>query len=161
MTAIIEQAIQLEEKAGANYQAAAKATSDLSAAKILEFLADEEESHAKSLRAMSDSPASEGIDLIQAAKDWIRGVVEGGAAAISPDAELLAVLRRALAIEQQTESFYREQSVAAEDNAVVKLFTRLADAEKKHFLLVSSLVEYFDRPNEWVESAEFGTRDEY
>ena len=27
--------------------------------------------------------------------------------------------------------------------------------------LVSSLVEYYNRPNEWVESAEFGLRPDY
>ena len=38
---------------------------------------------------------------------------------------------------------------------------RLAQIEKGHFLFVSSLVDYYDRPTEWVESAEFGLREEY
>jgi hypothetical protein len=38
---------------------------------------------------------------------------------------------------------------------------QLTAIEKGHFLFVSSLVEYYDRPAEWVESAEFGLRDEY
>ena len=160
MTSIIEQAIQLEKKAEAAYREAAQATSDPSASKVLAFFADEEAQHAEMLRGV-DTAGVAGSNLLQSAQEWIRGAVEGGSSAISSDAGLLAVLRQALTIEQQTESFYREQSAIANDAAVGELFTRLADAEKEHFLLVGSLVEYFDRPNEWVESAEFGQRDEY
>lgn len=161
MTSIIEQAIHLETTAETSYREAAQATGDPSAAKVLGVLADEESRHAKTLRAMTDVSGLEGADLFQAAKDWIRGVVEGGASVISPDIGLLAALRRALTIEQRTESFYREHADTSTDVSVRELFTRLADIEKEHFVLVGSLVEYFDRPNEWVESAEFGQRDEY
>jgi len=161
MTSIIEQAIHLETIAEANYREAAQTTSDPSAAKILEFLADEEGQHARILRGMDDVVGLTGSDLIKAAKSWIRGVVEGSAQAISSDADLLAVLRRATTIEQMTEAFYREHAATAEDASVVSLFTTLANIEKSHFLLVGSLVEYFDRPNEWIESAEFGLRNEY
>ena len=161
MTSIIEQAIQLEKKAETTYREAAQVTSDPSAAKVLTFFADEEAQHAETLRKMENEVGVEGLNLLQSAQDWIRGVVEGSASTISPDAELLAVLRRAMTIEQQTEAFYREQLAIVDDEAVGELFTRLADAEKEHFLLVGSFVEYFDRPNEWVESAEFGQRDEY
>ena len=110
---------------------------------------------------MNDAAGLEGSDLIKTAKTWIRGVVEGGAPSISPDASLLDVLRRAMTIEQMTEAFYREHAASAEDASVVNLFTTLASIEKSHYLLVGSLVEHFDRPNEWVESAEFGLRNDY
>jgi rubrerythrin len=161
MTSIIEQAIHLETIAETNYREAAQTTSDPSAAKILEFLADEEGQHARILRGMDDVTGLKGSDLIKTAKSWIRGVVEGSAQAISSDANLLAVLRRATTIEQRTEAFYREHAATAKDSSVVSLFTTLANIEKSHFLLVGSLVEYFNRPNEWVESAEFGLRSDY
>lgn len=161
MTSLIEQAIHLETTAATTYRDAAHATSDPSAGKILDFLADEEDRHAKILRGMNDASEVEVPDLLQSALRWIRGVVEGGALAISPDTSLQAVLQRAMDIEQMTEAFYREHARSSDDVSVQELFTRLADIEKKHFLLVGSLVEYFDRPNEWIESAEFGLRDEY
>ena len=162
MTSIIEQAIHLETTAETTYREASQATSDSSAGRILGFLADEESHHANALREMNDVADLENSGLLLSeAKTWIHGVVEGGGQVISPDADLLAVLRRAMDIEQMTESFYRKHAISAEDNAVVSLFTKLADIEKKHFLLVGSLVEYFDRPNEWIESAEFGLRNEY
>ena len=161
MTSIIEQAILLEATAEANYREAAQTTSDPSAGKILVFLADEEAQHTQTLRGMKAVADLDGSDLLNKAKSWIRGVVEGGSSFISSDADLLVVLRRAMDIEQATESFYREHATTAEDDAVASLFSTLADIEKEHFLLVGSLVEHFARPNEWIESAEFGLRNNY
>jgi rubrerythrin len=161
MTSILEQAIQLEVKAESHYREAAQMTSDSNACEILEYLADEEAQHAKILRGMLDVEDLRNSHLLEKARVWVRGVVEGGLSAISFDVDLLAVLRRAMDIEQATESFYRDCAIAAEQASTVGLFTTLADIEKGHFLLIGSLVEYFDRPNEWIESAEFGLRDEY
>ena len=116
---------------------------------------------ANALRTMNAGSVQASTSLIEAAKDWIGGMIEGGVGSISTDAGLLEVLRSAMEIERATEVFYREQGAASEDNEVRVLFGRLAEIEKGHFLFVSSLVEYYDRPNEWVESAEFGLRDEY
>lgn len=161
MTPIIEQAIKLEEKAERNYRDAATATSDPGAGKILLLLADEEAQHARMLRNMGDASALEGSDLIDEARHWIKGIIEGGAASISTDANLLAVLQRALEIERSTEAFYRNHATESDDDSVRDLFLTLADIEKTHFLLVGNWIDYFNRPSEWVESAEFGRRDEY
>jgi len=161
MSSIIEQAIQLELAAEKAYRESARTCSDPSAARILALLADEEEGHAESLREMRVPHAADAPDIFQEARTWIRGVVEGAAAMISPDEGLLDVLRRSMMIEQKTESFYREHADSAEGEPLSQLFAYLADAERQHFLLVSSLVDYFNRPNEWVESPEFGLRDEY
>jgi len=161
MISIIAQAIYLETATETNYREAAQKTTDPSAGKILKLLADEESEHAKILRGMSDVANLEGSNVLEKAKTWVRGVVEGGLPTISSDVDLLDVLRRAMDIEQMTETFYREQGNETEDADIGGLFGRLADIEKAHFLFVGSLVEYFDRPNEWIESAEFGLRDEY
>jgi rubrerythrin len=161
MTSIIQQAIHLENTAETHYREAAKRTSDSSAAHILRLLADEEARHAGVLRGMNHVTHLKQSRLLDQAATWIHGVVEGGLPAISSDADLVEVLRRAMDIEQMTESFYREHAAAAEDHAIADLFEALGDIEKGHFLLVGSLVEYFSRPSEWVESAEFGLRSEY
>jgi rubrerythrin len=161
MTSIIEQAIGLEAQAEGTYRDAAKATSDPSAGKILGLLADEEARHARMLRQRDDVRELEGSDLLDEARGWIQGIVEGGASSISSDLDLLAVLRRALEMERATEAFYRKHSNDAGDPPVSKLFSTLADIEKTHFLLVGNWIEYFNRPSEWVESAEFGQRVEY
>jgi len=161
MSTVLEQALQLETAAEGNYREAARSTNDPGAASILDLLADEEAEHAKVLRGMTASGVRVDYDLLDRAKDWVRGAVEGGQTAISPDAGLLDVLRRAMDIERRTETFYREQSSAVNDEEASALFLHLAGIEREHFQLVSSLIEYFDRPNEWIEDAEFGLRKEY
>ncbi len=158
---LIDEAIALEERAETNYRAAAETTTDPSAAQILTLLADEEAQHADALRTMNVGTVQESKSLIDAARDWIGGKVEGGSGTISTDAALLDVLRSALEIERATEVFYREQGAASDSREIRVLFERLAAIEKGHYLFVSSLIEYYDRPNEWVESAEFGLRPEY
>ena len=162
MQSIIEQAVQLEKKAEDNYRAAARATTDAGAVPILQLLADQEAEHARLLRGMEENPSpNQDLDLIARARAWVQGAVEGGANAISPDSALLDVLHRAMDIEHQTETFYQEQAESTEDESLGALFSRLAKAEREHYLFVGSLVEYFSRPQEWVEDAEFGLRDEY
>ena len=112
------------------------------------------------LMSRKDAVDLRGRNLIEAARAWVRGAVEGGGA-LSSDTGLLPALRRAMDSERATEAFYRTQGATADDSRVRALFATLADAEADHYRFVSSLVEYYNRPNEWVESAEFGLRPEY
>ena len=91
----------------------------------------------------------------------VEGAVKEGQNVISTDASMKEILQKAMEIEQATRIFYEEKATCADDNRVKKLFTTLAMQELGHYLIVSSLSEYFDRPLEWVESAEFGLRPEY
>ncbi len=158
---VIDDAVVLENKAEDNYRASSKEISDPGAAKILVMLADEEAKHAAILKGLRSADELQGPDLVEEARSWVKGSVEGGVGKISPDANLLAVLRRSMDIEKMTEDFYREHATESDDAQLEQLFHQLADIEKKHFLFVSSLVEYYNRPNEWVEDAEFGVRPEY
>ena len=157
---LLDDAIALERKAEENYRTAGLGTADAGAKKVLDLLADEEAAHAAALETMTAPQDLEGPDLLEAARAWVRGAVEGGGASISPDAGLREILERAMDLEQTTEAFYREQAAYAEPKQK-DLLLALAEAEKRHYQLVSSLVIYFDRPTEWVESAEFGLREEY
>jgi len=91
----------------------------------------------------------------------VEGAVKKGQNAISTDASMKEIFQKAMEIERTTERFYKEHAQAAEDAKLRGLFEYLAAREAEHYLLVSSLAEYFDRPAEWVESAEFGLRAEY
>ncbi|MBU0595430.1 ferritin family protein, partial [Candidatus Bipolaricaulota bacterium] len=158
---LIDEAIALEERAENNYRSAAETTSDAGAKKILALLADEEARHVNVLRTMNVGALQSEFSLIDAAMDWVGGAIEGGAASLSADGSLRDALKSALEMERVTEAFYRERAESTEDAAIAALFERLAGIEKAHYLFVGSLVEYYDRPAEWVESAEFGLRDEY
>ncbi|MGD9675057.1 MAG: hypothetical protein AB7V19_00020 [Candidatus Bipolaricaulia bacterium] len=157
---LIEEAVALERKAEEAYRRAAAATADPGARTILLLLADAEAGHVVALMSRKDAVDLRGPNLIAAARAWVRGAVEGGGP-LSSDVGLLPALRRAMDTERATEAFYRAQAATVDEPRVRALLASLADAEAEHYHFVSSLVEYFNRPSEWVESAEFGLRPEY
>lgn len=158
---LIDEAIALEERAETNYRSASEIMTDVGARKILTLLADEEARHVNVLRTMNVGALQSEVSLIDAALDWVGGGIEGGAASLSSDGSLRDTLKSAMEMERVTEAFYRERAETTDDTEITALFARLAGIEKGHYLFVSSLVEYYDRPAEWIESAEFGLRDEY
>jgi len=160
---VLDDAIALEERAWKSYTEAGKRVSDLSGKKILGLLAEEERKHVKILEEMKHGTHSElkGPPILKEVRGLVEGAVEDGQTRIFADASMRDILQQAMEIERTTERFYKEHAQAAEDAKLRELFEYLAAREAEHYLLVSSLAEYFDRPAEWVESAEFGLRAEY
>jgi len=160
---VLDDAISLEQQAGRFYSRARDQVRDPSAKKILELLADEEQNHAAMLNAMKtgDYGRLEAPTLLKEVRGLVEGAVQEGQAVILSDASMREILQRAMEVEQSTERFYRDHARTEDNQKLCELFETLADRESEHYLLVSSLVEYFDRPSEWVESAEFGLRPEY
>lgn len=160
---VLDDAIALEERAWKSYTEAGKRVSDPSGKEILGLLAEEERKHTQILEEMKNGTYSElkGPPLLKEVRGLVEGAVEDGQARIFADASMRDILQQAMEIERTTERFYKEHAQAAEDAKLRELFEYLATREAEHYLLVSSLAEYFDRPAEWVESAEFGLRAEY
>jgi len=158
---VLHDAVHLEEKAERSYREAAHRAQDHGAKLLLDLFADAEASHAALLREFGHAQDLRGPDLVAAAAAWVHGAVEGGATVLSADAQLMDLLRRAMDQERETEAFYIHHSEKATDARVGELLGQLAKIERGHYALVSSLVEYYNRPNEWVESAEFGLRPDY
>lgn len=168
---ILEQAIALEERAESYYRSSKKDLEDHGARTILDLLATEEHKHAEALRAAlrsrtararDDSAQDADLHLLDEVRTLVAAKVEGGLGVVFSDTSMRGILQAAMEIEQTTQAFYREHAAAAADEATRELFSDLAAREQEHYLIVSSLAEYFDRPQSWVESAEFGLRpDDY
>ncbi len=160
---IIDDAIGLEERARSYYADAAGKANDPSGRRILDLLAEEESHHAEALRRLKAGKSGKigSSSLLNDVKGLVEGAVKEGKDTISFDASLRDILRKAMEIEQATKKFYEEKGAVATDPKERGLFGVLAKQELGHYLLVSGLAEYFDRPAEWVESAEFGLQEEY
>ncbi|MBN1857635.1 ferritin family protein [Candidatus Bipolaricaulota bacterium] len=166
---ILEQAIALEERAETYYRSSKQGIEDQGALSVLDLLASEEHAHAEALRAVEPitqaraiSAQDTGLDLLNEVKRLVSAKVEGGLDTVFSDTSMQGILQAAMEIEQTTEAFYRDHAESAADEDTRRLFADLAEREQKHYLIVSSLAEYFDRPQAWVESAEFGLRlDDY
>jgi len=131
--------------------------------KILQLLSDEERKHYQlfdklqrnsPLGKLPAFPANEAENIFR----QLRQRKEG----FDFSAEQVDVFRKALEIERQSEHFYRHHAEKIEDEELKKQLLLVADEEAKHTILVDSLVEYLNRPNDWVEHAMFSQiRPEY
>ncbi len=162
---ILEQAIALEERAEAFYRSSKQGIEDRGARTILDLLASEEHAHAEALRAIASAtgagdvpPQTADLALLDEVRRLVSAKVEGGLNTVFSDTSMRGILQAAMEIEQTTQTFYRDHAESATDEGNRSLFADLAEREQEHYLVVSSLAEYFDRPQSWVESAEFGLR---
>ena len=73
----------------------------------------------------------------------------------------LDVYREALAIEQQSIDLYEKYFGDAQSEEEKALFSFLIEQEKVHYRIMDDMTTMLNRPYEWVESAEFGLREEY
>jgi rubrerythrin len=69
------------------------------------------------------------------------------------------VYRGALKKEQESIELY--EKLQSESNEDLELYKFLIQQEKEHYKLLEEIIKMVNRPNEWVESAEFGRREEY
>lgn len=69
------------------------------------------------------------------------------------------VYREALDKEKQSMELYKKLSSESESDK--DLFGFLIAQEEEHYHVLEEIIKIIERPNEWVESAEFGRREEY
>ena len=73
--------------------------------------------------------------------------------------EQLDAYREALDMEKQSIELY--QGLLGKADVKSALFEFLIGQEKEHYRIIEEIIRLVNRPNEWVESAEFGRREEY
>ena len=79
---------------------------------------------------------------------------------LSPD--LLVELRRALEIEKKGKEYYEEKFSELDTEEGQKLFKSLSRQEDYHYKTVENLIELIEKPQWWVEHAEFTPKgDDY
>lgn len=67
----------------------------------------------------------------------------------------------ALENEQKSIDLYKESLSKAQNDDEKALYKFLLKEEKDHFEIIDELVKLLTHAEQWVESAEFGTREDY
>ncbi|MBN7773597.1 ferritin-like domain-containing protein [Clostridium aminobutyricum] len=159
---LLELALSMENDLKEFYQKQAKLNEGnrLKAAFIL--LAKEEEKHAEIIKSYSKDiilplPDSHIIADIQT----IFNEMKDFRVEIKELPDQLDVYRMALEKEEQSVKFYQDLHDKASEEQSKTVFGYLIEQEKKHCIIVEELIKMASRPEEWIESAEFGLREEY
>lgn len=128
---------------------------------VFESLAADEARHARVLTDKRDGqpytlePRAQGEphSPFAGAADYVASVRE------QPDQPEL--YHTAMAMEDKSIDLYTDLSAQAGDAPTKELFDFLIGEETAHKTLLEEIYHYVNRPNEWVESAEFGKREDY
>lgn len=152
---IFEFSIQMEKDAEALYRDLESRSSHVGVKKIFTMLAKDEQRHAEAIETLQkkmhpEKTASSSGEIVTVFKE----IKEKSQTEKLTD-EILPELRRALDIEKQGREFYKEQMDAVDTEEAKKLFSLLSRQEDYHYNTVENLIELIEKPQWWVEHAEF------
>ncbi len=159
---LLSLALTLEEDLQSFYQKQAELHQGNSLQIVFELLAKEEEKHVEILMSHADK-----IDIPLRDNDILAEIrpifkeISDFKSEIKLYATQLDAYRMALDKEIESLNFYRDLQNKSSEEASKQVFGYLIQQEDKHCIILEELVKLVTRPEEWVESAEFGLREEY
>ncbi|MEA5026680.1 MAG: ferritin family protein [Erysipelotrichaceae bacterium] len=130
---------------------------------IFNLLAQDEAHHAQVLRhkfnkqeyhLQSNSAIKETDNIFSGLKDFLVKLSD-------ESKKQLAVYDEALKREKESIELYRKFLAEATNKEDSELFEQLIVQEKEHYDIFDNILTLLNRPHDWVESAEFGIREEY
>jgi rubrerythrin len=155
-------ALQFEKDGEAFYQNQAAAVKDKNLADIFTFLAKEERKHyayIQNFKNQTDErPASIFLSDITNVFTRIR---DGHLQFTEPKNTMTDVLTKAMKIEDESITYYRDSEKKIDDPRAKALLALLAKQEEVHYSLLSSIIEFYETPHLWMEQAEFSNLKDY
>jgi rubrerythrin len=158
---IFEYAMQMELDGRNFYLDLAGKAEDKGVQQILEMLAGDEMKHYTVLEEMrAKKPKMVDTKILNNAKNVFKEMKEKDEGKLFPSAQI-DLYRKALEIEEKSRNFYLDKSKEVAEPFQKSLFGRIAAEEKKHYVLLESIIEYVSKPKTWLENAEWYHLDEY
>lgn len=159
---VLAVAIAMEVDLEQYYLEQAQVNKDNSLNQIFTMLASDERKHADILRNKSEElnyelKATE--TLVESKK--IFKEMEDFDLEIKDMPSQLDAFKLALDMETKSIEAYEKLLAETEDEEAKEIFEFLIEQEKEHYKIVEQLVIHLNRPNDWVEDAEFGIRKDY
>ncbi len=156
---LFEFSIQMEKDAEALYRKMAENAPVEGIKKVLLMLAEDEVRHRiaiEQLQKKLDVPAQKGVALdIKTVFDDMRQ--DESITSITVDA--IEDYRKAVEIEKRGMAFYKEKFEEADDPVSSQLFEALMKQETYHLRTCENLLDMVQKPEWWVENAEFTPQD--
>ncbi|MFO7866613.1 MAG: ferritin family protein [Candidatus Aminicenantes bacterium] len=157
---ILEYAMKMEKDGEDLYREMARSTGDPGLKKILTMLADDEVKHYKifeGMRKMAEPKMME-TRVLSDARNIFTNMDPAGA---SDETGHIDMYKKALDIEKKSREFYEDKAKETGSPEEKDLFLKIADEEKKHYFLLENLIQFVNRPQQWLEDAEFNHLEDY
>ncbi len=153
-------AMKMEKEGESFYRDIAKKAATQGFRTIFNMLADDEAVHRETFEAMKkntpvvivDSTVSEKAEVV------FEKVVKED---FLSEQSQLSLYEKALEIELKSIEFYSEQLETLDREDQRKNLERIIHEERMHYDLIDDIIVLVERPESWVEHAEFGVREDY
>lgn len=164
---VFDFAMQMERDGKAFYEKMADQAENRVVRDILFQLAGDEEKHYQIFKNFRDGNLT-GIEemktqrtrIIEEAKNIFEQIAAGDHD-FSFSSDTRSTWQEAQKIEKKSEDFYREKASEEKKEKVKETFNVIADEEHKHWVLIEHVLQFLDRPKQWLEDAEWNHLDEY
>jgi rubrerythrin len=162
---IFEFAMKMEEDGRAYYLKHAEKTDLPQLKRVLTELADDELKHYKIFKALKDREQAEYREeekttILSTTKNVFEQLKSQGKELVF-GGEVRSVWEEAMEVEIKSEKFYREKADEVDDSNQKDIFNKIADEERRHQLVVENVMEFLDRPKQWLENAEWHHLEDY
>ncbi|QSX08756.1 ferritin family protein [Alkalibacter rhizosphaerae] len=154
-------ALKMETDSRAFYLKQAEASENEGLKQIFHKLADDEKRHYEYVRGLGfvNEDFVE-TDVLVDVKNVFTKLLEDQ---VFFDMELSTIEAYEFAkkMERESAEYYRNMQDQTEDEKTIKILKMLEREEKKHLLTLEDIILYMQKPETWVEDAEFTIREEY
>jgi len=159
---ILLQAIIMQQEGECYYTARAEQNAQNALKDVFALLAEDEKRHQMILQAsrnklpveLKDNGTAEKVRDLFSGLDWLKQEIPA-------PVEQADVYYAAFEMEKKAVELYEKLLAASLDPDEKALYAFLIDQEEQHTDIMEALYRHINRPNEWVEAAEFGLREEY
>jgi len=164
---VFEFAMQMEKDGEAYYRKMAEQADNVILVKVLQQLAEDEVRHYNIFKKFRDGDfydiaefVSTGTTVMKNAKNVFQQLSDSGQQFAFGD-DVVDTWKEAQAVEKKSEDFYREKAEAESNEEIKKTLNIIADEEHKHWALIDNILQFLDRPKQWLENAEWNQLDNY
>jgi len=159
---IYQFAINFERENREYYEKCAEKTEDKAIKSVFLELSSEEAKHERIVKELRDNNEIEDLefDIIPKVNEVFSQIKEGMPDKVMPT-EQVDIYDKALNMEEKSKDFYSEKAEEVEDKKAKEILLRLSKEEKKHEDIIRSIIELVNRPNTWLEDAEWYHLEDY
>ncbi len=158
----LDYAIQTEIDGASFYLTQASQNEGTTLFKVFTLLAEEEKQHEIILRRVLSNSFSELPDNTKNQIDkTIFSNLDDFKDEIRTNPQQIEVYRLARDMEQKSIDLYEKMMTEAQNDSDKSVLKYLIGQETHHYQMMDEFVIRIGRPEEWVESAEFGEREDY
>ncbi|MFN2362748.1 MAG: ferritin family protein [Halarsenatibacteraceae bacterium] len=163
MQDIYEFALEFEKENRKFYEECASGTSDKTLKSVFKELASEEAKHEEIVQALADDRNVESVqsNINMRAKEAFDEIADKfNESDLMPEGQV-EIYKKAKELEIKSKNFYKDHAEETDNKTIERVFNELSNEEKKHEEILENIITMVNRPNTWLDDAEWYHLEEY